>query len=158
MLSRSSGSLTIRTVELQDKESWLHLFHQYILFYESILSDEQYELTWQRLFDNNCPIYGLVAVYNENIVGIAHYLFHPSTWSDSDHCYLQDLFVNSSVRGLGIGKRLIQEVQQIAKSRGSSRLYWNTKVDNTQARALYDTFTPASDFVQYRLPISQDKI
>jgi GNAT superfamily N-acetyltransferase len=146
--------MEIREVTSVDKDRWLELFHGYISFYESHLTEEQYEVTWTRLLDPTSKIFGLVAILNDEIVGIAHYLFHPSTWSLQDHCYLQDLFVDPQIRGLGVGRKLIQQVYEIALKEGSPRLYWVTKASNLQARALYDSFVPVSDMVQYRMPIS----
>jgi GNAT superfamily N-acetyltransferase len=145
----------VRGVASEDKARWLELFQGYISFYESQLTEEQYEVTWTRLLDPTSKVFGVVAILNNEIVGIAHYLYHPSTWSLNDHCYLQDLFVDPRIRGVGIGRKLVQHVLQIAQKEGSSRLYWNTKESNHQARALYDTFAPVSDMVQYRVPIAR---
>jgi len=42
-------TITIRPIAATDKERWLDLFKQYIIFYKSSLSDEQFELVWQRI-------------------------------------------------------------------------------------------------------------
>jgi hypothetical protein len=34
---------------------------------------------------------------------------------------------------------------------GWQQVYWQTKVDNATARALYDAITPASDWVIYEV-------
>ena len=94
---------TVRQVEISDKARWRELFAAYILFYESELSDEQYELTWNRIH-SDFNMHGLVAEQDGQIVGIAHYLFRPSTWAVNDFCYLEDLFVDPLVRGSGAGR------------------------------------------------------
>lgn len=154
--AEDKGMVEVRYVKIGDKVRWLELFQQQVLFHEGridYLSSEQYEITWRRLLDSTSPISGLVAIYSGDIVGIAHYFFHPSTWTLNEYCYLQDLFVDASVRGKGIGRKLLQEVYKIAKNYDSPRLYWVTKSSNENARALYDSFVPASDMVQYLLPI-----
>ncbi|VDZ73459.1 putative acetyltransferase [Atlantibacter hermannii] len=60
------------------------------------------------------------------IVGLVHYLFHRSTWAETDYCYLEDLFVSEDVRGKHIGKQLIEYVQQQARKRHAAHLYWHT--------------------------------
>ncbi len=42
-------SIKIRPITVSDKDRWLELFKEYIVFYKSHLTDEQFELTWQRL-------------------------------------------------------------------------------------------------------------
>jgi GNAT superfamily N-acetyltransferase len=95
----------------------------------------------------------LVAVDEADLpIGLAHALFHRSTWSASHYCYLEDLFVDPACRGLGIGRSLIADLVSLGKARGWSRLYWHTRRDNP-ARALYDRFVEADDFVRYRMEL-----
>jgi len=97
-------------------------------------------------------MYGLVAVSAGKVIGIAHYLFRPSTWAANDYCYLEDLFVDEEIRGAGAGRSLIDAVIAAARAKMSGRVYWTTKESNTRARVLYDSYAPVSEFVQYRLP------
>ena len=130
----------------------MELWEGYLTFYESTLTAAQTELTWQRLHDPAFNLNGIVAVYDERVIGFAHYLFRPSSWAKSDYCYLEDLFVDSTVRGAGAGRTLIDAVIVAARAKESGRVYWTTKESNTRARVLYDSYAPASEFVQYRLP------
>ena len=143
----------VRKVELTDKEQWLTLFRAYIVFYESELTDEQYELTWQRIH-SDFNMYGLLAEVDGEIVGLAHYLFRPSTWAVNDFCYLEDLFVDPSVRGKGVGRALIKALEDVATKAGAERLYWTTAPDNATARRLYDSVA-TTNRVQYRIPLNQ---
>ena len=144
-------SITIRPLLSTDKERWLDLYKQYIIFYKSTLPDEQYELTWQRL-NSDFNINGLVAELDGQVVGLAHYIFRPSTWAENDFCYLEDLFTDPAVRGKGVGRALINELHKIAIDRGSKRLYWTTAPDNETARQLYDKVA-ITDRVQYKIII-----
>ncbi len=144
---------TVRKIELSDKERWLELFKDYIVFYESELADEQFELTWQRIH-SDFNMYGLLAEHDGKIVGLAHYLYRPSTWAVSDFCYLEDLFVDPSVRGKGVGRALINTLGEIASKAGAERLYWTTAPDNATARRLYDSLA-TTNRVQYRIPLNQ---
>ena len=76
-------SIRIRRLEARDKARWLPLFKGYIEFYKSSVSDEVIETTWQRLLAGGEGFHvGLVAVGDDDLpVGIAHVLFHRSTWS-----------------------------------------------------------------------------
>jgi GNAT superfamily N-acetyltransferase len=83
-------------------------------------------------------------------VGFVHYIFHRSTWSLSDSCYLQDLFVAPLVRGKGYGGALIAHVFAEAATAGSSRVYWQTQEDNATAIALYEKIAERSGYIQFR--------
>ncbi len=142
-------TLVIRTVNPGDMDAWLRLFKAYIGFYKSELSDDQFELTWQRI-QSDFNINALVAEKDGALVGLAHYIFRPSTWAVEDYCYLEDLFVDPAVRGGGVGRALIKELETIATSRGSKRLYWTTAPDNATARSLYDKVA-ITDRLQYKI-------
>jgi GNAT superfamily N-acetyltransferase len=147
-------TLTIRAIEEKDKDQWLKLWAGYLEFYKSTISQEQTELTWKRLINNELKMFGFVAESGEGIIGFTHCLFRPSTWTETDYCYLEDLFVDPNIRGKGIGRALMNKVIELAKEKNSKRVYWTTQEFNKTARVLYDSITPVSEFVQYRLPLN----
>jgi GNAT superfamily N-acetyltransferase len=149
-------TLTIRAIEEKDKDQWLKLWAGYLEFYKSTITPEQTELTWKRLINNEQKMFGFVAESEEGVIGFTHCLFRPSTWTETDYCYLEDLFVNPNIRGKGIGRALMNKVFELAKVKNSKRVYWTTQEFNKTARVLYDSITPVSEFVQYRLPINQE--
>jgi GNAT superfamily N-acetyltransferase len=146
-------TLTIRALEEKDKSQWLKLWAGYLEFYKSTISPEQTELTWKRLINNELKMFGFVAEDQNGVIGFTHCLFRPSTWTETDYCYLEDLFVDPNIRGKGIGRSLMEKVIELAKEKKSKRVYWTTQEFNKTARVLYDSITPVSEFVQYRLPI-----
>lgn len=146
-------SLQIRAISINDKSRWLELFSAYIDFYKAKLSPEQYELTWQRL-NSDSKMHGILAEKDGVVIGLAHYIFRPDTWEVADFCYLEDLFVDPLERGEGVGRALIQGVEQIAIKNGSKRLYWTTAPDNLVARKLYDKLA-VIDRVQYKIYLNQ---
>ena len=149
-------TLTIRAIEEKDKDQWLKLWAGYLEFYKSTISPEQTELTWKRLINNEQKMFGFVAESEEGVIGFTHCLFRPSTWTETDYCYLEDLFVDPNIRGKGIGRALMNKVFGLAKEKNSKRVYWTTQEFNKTARVLYDSITPVSEFVQYRLKINQE--
>jgi len=147
----SESDVKIRPLAASDREAWEALFRGYINFYEAKVPDDVVDLAWRRLLSQEEGFLGLVAVDEaDRPIGLAHVLFHPSTWSPSTYCYLEDLFVDRSARRHGIGRALIEAVYQEADRRGATRTYWATKQDNTQARRVYDRLAALSPFVQYR--------
>lgn len=142
--------LHIRPFAPEDRQAWEPLWQGYLTFYKSSLPDEVTETTWRRLNDSSEPMHGLVAILDGKIVGIVHYLYHRSTWTLGDYCYLQDLFTAEEARGRGVGRALIEAVYERAQAQGASRVYWLTHETNTDAQALYNKVAARSGFIQYR--------
>ena len=145
------NAVTIESAEQKDYASWLPLWINYQTFYQTIISDEVTKLTWGRFLTPSEPVYCAVAKYDGKIVGLVHYLFHRSTWAESNYCYLEDLFVSEEVRGQHIGKQLIEYVQQQAKKHHASRLYWHTHETNLRGQRLYDWVAKKSGMIEYRM-------
>lgn len=145
------NAVTIESAEQKDYASWLPLWINYQTFYRTIISDEVTKLTWERFFTPSEPVYCAVAKYDGKIVGLVHYLFHRSTWAESNYCYLEDLFVSEDARGQHIGKQLIEYVQQQAKKHHASRLYWHTHETNLRGQRLYDWVAKKSGMIEYRM-------
>jgi GNAT superfamily N-acetyltransferase len=145
--------ITTRDVCRNDRTDWQVLWDEYNGFYgrrgPTALDPAITELTWERFFDPVEPVHCLVAIDEGRVVGIAHYLYHRSTIRKADVCYLQDLYTAESLRGRGIGRKLIDAVAEAARRSGSSRVYWQTKVDNETARALYDKVAEHTGFIVY---------
>ena len=97
------------------------------------------------------PLFVLGAFQDGVLVGIVHFIFHRSTWTTGDYCYLQDLFTAPAARGSGAGRALIAAVCERAKGQGASRVYWLTREDNATAIALYDKVALRTGFIQYRI-------
>ncbi|HTR84342.1 MAG TPA: GNAT family N-acetyltransferase [Reyranella sp.] len=145
MLSRSR--VLVEPLGEQDRVAWQRLARGYNDFYETVLGEGDYEQTWQRLRAGT-DIHALGARLNGRLVGIAHYLFHAGIWRESV-CYLQDLFVDEAARGQGVARALIDAVAAAARRRGAARFYWQTKYDNTRARALYEKVAVFRGFIRY---------
>ena len=134
-----------------DRAAWERLARGYNDFYEIVLPDADYDRAWRRLRMGR-EVHGLGARRDGRLVGIAHFLFHANVWRD-DVCYLQDLFVEESVRGQGAARALIEAVAAAGKEHGASRFYWQTKHDNARARALYDKVARFRGFIRYDYPL-----
>ena len=145
----------IRALTPADRDAWLPLWRGYLEFYEATLSDEQTQLTWNRLLDTQFPIWGALATTEGRAVGLVHWLTHPATWSATPYCYLEDLFVAPDTRGTGAGRALIEHVAEWARAHGSGKVYWLTHETNTTARALYDRMATGTGFVHYEMGLDR---
>jgi GNAT superfamily N-acetyltransferase len=140
----------IRRLNGQDRDAWQRLWEGYLHFYRGSVTPADTDLTFNRLSTATGGLLGLVAVdADENVIGFAHLVFHPSTWSAANYCYLEDLFVTPEARGSGAAKELIEAVYSEADARDCSRVYWETQAFNSPARSLYDTVAHLTSFVIY---------
>ena len=142
--------VVVRPVGSEERAAWEPLWAGYLTFYKASLPAENTDVTWRRLHDPTERMYLLGAYVDGKLTGIVHYLFHRSTWMPDDYCYLQDLFVDDSARGLGLGRALIEAVYAKAREAGSTRVYWLTHETNAQARILYDQVADNLGFIHYR--------
>lgn len=143
--------LILRPPTGADRAAWDRLWIGYQQFYKVEIADATSDLTWARLHDPAEPMHAMLAWQGARAVGLVHWIFHRSTWTEGPYCYLQDLFAEPDVRGLGIGRALIAHVREQAEAAGASRLYWLTHETNTDAMQLYDKVATRSGFVQYRV-------
>lgn len=140
----------IRPLDAHDRDNWLRLWGGYQTFYEVEIAAEVTNRTFERLLDPAEPMFAALALQDGRPVGLVHFIYHRSTWTAGDYCYLQDLFVDHDLRGHGIGRRLIEHVYDEARQAGASRVYWLTHETNVDAMRLYDRIADRSGFLQYR--------
>jgi GNAT superfamily N-acetyltransferase len=145
-----AGNVVIRPVGADERAAWEPLWDGYIAFYKATLGPDASDVAWQRFHDPDEPMFLLGAYVDGKLTGIVQYLFHRSTWTPGNYCYLQDLFVADAARGLGVGRALIEAVYDKAKAAGASRVHWLTHTTNAQARILYDQVAENPGFMQYR--------
>jgi GNAT superfamily N-acetyltransferase len=149
-------SFIIRPITPADYNAWLPLWQGYQTFYQVVLPAEVTAETWRRLHDPTAPVFALVAEQAGELLGLAQYLFHLTTWSVGPYCYLNDLYTTPAARGRGVGRALITAVAERARAAGAARYYWMTHQTNTQAQALYNTLATTDGFLRYRMPLEQE--
>ena len=147
-----SDSILIRDAKPSDQADWRRLWDSYNAFYETSVPPEVTTRTWQRILDPGSSIHGRIVQTEGAPVGFSISVLHEGTWVAGSVCYLEDLFVDPTCRGKGIGRKLIQDLVDRGKEQNWSILYWHTRQGNP-ARRLYDEFVEADDFVRYRIQL-----
>jgi GNAT superfamily N-acetyltransferase len=149
-MGQEQRNVLIRALSAEDYEAWRSLWKGYQTFYEASLPEEVTRESFRRMLDLAEPTYGALAWQGDRAIGMVHWIFHRSNWSIGDYCYLQDLYVDETSRGLGVGGLLIEHVYADARRIGASRVYWLTHETNKTAMLLYDRVAERSGFVQYK--------
>ncbi len=86
-------------------------------------------------------------------VSFALFFHNYSTFLGQQGIYIEDLFVKSHMRGLGIGKTMFAYIARMAKERGCGRLDWWVLDWNEPAIKFYKSLgaVPMSEWTVYRL-------
>ncbi len=149
----TSNELTIRPLAAGDEDDWRRLWTLYLEYYETSVPEDVYQATWQRLLSGEDNEFrGLIAHSGERAVGLTHYLFHRHCWRVENVCYLQDLVVDTDMRGKSIGRALIEAVYSAADQAGCPKVYWLTQDFNAAGRRLYDRVGELTPFIRYDRP------
>jgi len=74
-----------------DFDEWSALFHAYIDFYKSVLPDDQYKKTFERILETREGLDAVVMRETEGdkkMVGLAHFFPQQSPWSEKKFLFL----------------------------------------------------------------------
>jgi GNAT superfamily N-acetyltransferase len=95
----------------------------------------------------------LIALWDEVPVGFALFFHNYSTFLARPGIYLEDLFVNPSARGRGIGKALLTRLAEIAIERNCGRVEWSVLDWNTPSIEFYRRMgaRPLDEWTTFRL-------
>ncbi|HZO06830.1 MAG TPA: GNAT family N-acetyltransferase [Solirubrobacterales bacterium] len=87
-------------------------------------------------------------------LGYACLYWHFSSTRAIEVVLMNDLFVDESARGRGVGRALIEASATVARERGAPVLEWSTEPGNKTAQRLYDkTGAERSEWVSYEIEL-----
>ncbi len=95
----------------------------------------------------------IIAEQDRRPVGFALFFHNFSTFEGRPGLYLEDLYVQPSGRGRGVGTALMRSVARTALERGCVRMEWSVLNWNEGASRLYRALgaTPMDDWTGYRV-------
>ena len=95
----------------------------------------------------------LMARLDGRTVGYALFFHSYSTFLARPGIYLEDVYVQPTVRGRGVGKALLREVARVALERDCGRLEWSVLDWNKPSIEFYDSLgaRPVQGWYVYRL-------
>jgi len=136
-----------------DWEDWRRLWTGYLEYYESRVPDAVYHSTFERMLAGNAgtpnEFRGKILRAGGKPAGLVHFLYHRHGWKIENVCYLQDLYVDPSVRGTGFGRKLVEAVYADADASDCPAVYWLTQDFNAAGRRLYDRVGVLTPFIKY---------
>jgi ribosomal protein S18 acetylase RimI-like enzyme len=101
---------------------------------------EQIRATTARLVDDPNTEFLLAAPGDgARATGVCQLRYRLSVWTGADDCWLEDLYVEDSTRGTGLGRALVEAAFERARERGCRRIELDVNETNTNAIAFYES-------------------
>jgi GNAT superfamily N-acetyltransferase len=79
----------------------------------------------------------LIAERAGTAIGLCLYFYSFSSWAGKRGVYVQDIYVDKSARGTGLGRRLLAETARRAAAQGAAFMRLAVDKDNQSARDFY---------------------
>ncbi len=140
MIETRIAGLSLRLATANDVPQILSFIRQladYEKLLDMVVADEA-KLT-ATLFGDKAYAEVVIADYQGKPAGFALFFHNYSTFLAKPGIYLEDLFVDPSLRGLGIGKALITYLATLAVQRDCGRLEWSVLDWNQPAIEFYQS-------------------
>jgi len=96
--------IIVRDAVPSDRAAWGRMWVANYTHHGATMREAEVEELWRRVLDPDHPVCALVsaAANDRDLLGFAHYVLHPHTFSSRLVCYLEDLWVDPTARGAGI--------------------------------------------------------
>jgi GNAT superfamily N-acetyltransferase len=130
-----NSQLQIRLAKEQDSTALLELFKQHAAYegHKLAIHDQAQALTEL----SHCPLSIFVVEEKNALQGYMSLVPQYSTWEMKSYLYLDCLFLKPTLRGKGIGKKLMLSAAEYAKKQGIKQIQWQTPQENSDAIAFY---------------------
>jgi ribosomal protein S18 acetylase RimI-like enzyme len=135
------STLNIRPCTLADATAVAALYQQSAAYLRSLGDTSTFQFDAEAYlrdgFGEHPAFEGILAEFNSKPVGYLLYTFTYDTDRVRHVLYVLDLLVDETVRGQGIGRKLMEHARDIAKTRGAGELFWAVYKNNKQAEEFY---------------------
>jgi GNAT superfamily N-acetyltransferase len=150
-----AAEVKIAPITVEEYEELLPLIAAYQRFYKVEEIDEERNHAFFRRFLAPSEDGLLLGARSEGrLVGYACLYWHFSSTQAVETVLMNDLYVDESVRGEGVGRKLIEATAEVARERGVPSIEWSTAPDNHTAQRLYDsTGAERSEWFSYELRV-----
>lgn len=150
-----AAEIEIAPITTEEFEQLVPLIAAYQRFYEVAEVDDERNRGFFRRFLAPSEDGLLLGARSEGrLVGYACLYWHFSSLEATECVLMNDLFVDESARGQGVGRALIEASAEVARERGVPFVEWSTAPDNHTAQRLYDsTGAERSEWFSYELRV-----
>jgi len=139
MTTDTPESFSIRAAELRDVVTIVTLIRELAEFeHLTHLLQVTPEKLRPHLFGERAVVEALVAESAGDVVGFALFFTNFSTFLAQPGLYLEDLYVQPSQRGRGVGEALLSRVGRLAVERDYGRFEWSVLDWNVNAIRFYE--------------------
>jgi GNAT superfamily N-acetyltransferase len=146
------AEITIRPLAATDRDAWTPLWHGYLTFYKATLPEID-AITFGRLTGGEEPMGGFLAFRGRQAARHGQLGAPPHDLEREADLLSAGPVHRAGSRGTGIGRKLIEAVNQMARAKNCYRVYWQTHESNLQAQELYNKVADKSGFMVYRQPL-----
>ena len=134
--------ITIRTIEEKDNAAIANVIRRTLEEFGAnhpgtVYYDDATDALYSLFQNTNRSIY-FIAERNDEVVGGGG--IFPSAGLPEDTCELVKMYLLPHVRGIGLGKKLIQQCIDFAKQAGYQNIYLETMPELKQALKTYEKF------------------
>jgi GNAT superfamily N-acetyltransferase len=149
------AELQIAPIVEAEFDELLPLIAAYQRFYEvEEIEDERNRVFFRRFLAPSEGGLLIGARSSRRLVGYACLYWHFSSLEACECVLMNDLFVDESVRGQGVGRALIEAAAAVARKRDVPFVEWSTAPDNKTAQRLYDSTGAArTEWFSYELRV-----
>lgn len=150
-----AAEIEIAPIASEKFEELVPLIAAYQRFYEvAKVDDERNRAFFHRFLAPSEDGLLLGARRDGELVGYACLYWHFSSLEATECVLMNDLFVDESARGKGVGRALIEASAEVARERGAPFVEWSTAPDNKTAQRLYDsTGAERTEWFSYELRV-----
>lgn len=149
------AEVEIAPIAASELEELLPLIAAYQHFYEvEDIDDDRNRAFFRRFLAPSEDGLLLGARSEGQLVGYACLYWHFSSLEACESVLMNDLFVDESARGQGVGRALIEAAAAVAREREVPFVEWSTAPDNETAQRLYDsTGAERTEWYSYELRV-----
>lgn len=137
--------MNIRLCNINDKENWIKLNRAFMAYEISdegfwnktdAISDEQIGTVFEEAL-NSPELITMMMIEEEEAIGFANLMTIFSVWAHGKALILDDLFLSGEYRGKGLGRNVMEFIENYAKENGYKRLQFQSESSNPNAHEFY---------------------